>query len=124
MIEAALKSLLVTNAGVSSRVYPVRLPQNAIFPAVTYQRVGGNRISSLSGPSGLAHPRFQTDVWAETYAESKTIAASIRTALDGYSGTVDTLRIGGSILVSEWERYEPDAALYRVSMDFNIFHDE
>ncbi len=79
---------------------------------------------SLDGPSGLAHPRIQIDVWADTYAAVKAAATQVRLALDGYAGTVDGVVIKAVILNGDGDRYEDHPKRHRVSMDFTIWHQE
>jgi len=128
MIEAGLHGFLTDDtdiaAIVATRVYPIILPQNPTMPAITYQRISTPRVSSTTGPSGLASPRIQVDCWAETYAAVKALSDTVRTAVDGYSGTMDTFTVYGVIVESEQDLYEPDAVYYRTSLDLIIWHKE
>lgn len=94
---------------------------------MTYFKVSGARIHSLSGPSGLAHPRFQFDIYsdgADGYKKCKDVAKQLRKALDGFRGVVDGINIQSCLLVNEEDPYEEEPELYRVSMDFMIMHIE
>ena len=128
MIESALYSILTADSTVSglisTRVYPIKLPQSPTFPAVTYQRVSTPRVRSTTGPSGLAHPSIQIDCWAETYTGVKSLAEAAREAVDGYSGTVGGVAIAGIIVASENDFFEPEVEIYRVTMDITIWHEE
>lgn len=109
---------------VAARIYPLTMPQGGEYPAVTTQRIDGPRVRSLSGPSNLAHPRFQIDCWATTYASVKAAAQAVRQRLDGYRGLMGTTTVGGVSLESDTDDFEPDTGLYRVSLDFIIWHKE
>lgn len=127
MIEEALVSILQNDSGVNAittRVYPVDLPQNPVFPAVIYMKISGMRDHALSGPTGHAHPRFQIEAWATTYSAAKGLARAIRQALDGYSGTVGDVEIGSILIESERDFYEPEVKCHRTIMDFMIWHTE
>ena len=125
MIETGLKSFLTSAAtSAAGRIYPLVLPQAPVLPAMTYQRVSGNRVKSLSGPSGLAHPRFQIDCWGATYNEAKTLAQEVRRVIDGYRGQMGSIRVGGAIVLSDRDIHEPEAEDYRVTIDVTIWHDE
>lgn len=126
-IEEAIHDILVTDSSVkaiTTRCYPSTLPQNPTYPLILYAKVTGERINDLSGPSGMAHPRFQIEAWAETYAAAKTLANAIRVCLNGYRGIVGTVWIGSCLIQSERDIYEPEAACHRVVMDYAIWHNE
>lgn len=127
-IEEGLYDFLSTDGGisalVSTRVYPGTLPQNWTAPAISYQRISGNRVRNLSGPAGRAAPRIQIDCWADSYSGSKALATAVRSAMDGYAGLMGTTTVGSVVLESDLDFYEPDTNVYRVSMDFWISHIE
>lgn len=128
-IGDAIRDILIQDSTVkgicSSRVYPVLLPQRPVFPAITYQRISGASDMALTGATGLSHPRFQVDIWSATYAATQALADAVREALNNYSGTVGSVAIGSVVLQSERDQYESEpVALYRVIMDFNIWHKE
>jgi hypothetical protein len=127
MIETALRSILVnddTVAALTTRCYPVMLPQNPTYPLILYTKISGERAHHLSGVSGHAHPRFQVEAWAETYTAAKTLAEAIREALDGYMGTDSGVEIGSCLIDSEHDIYEPELKVYRVLQDYMIWHEE
>jgi hypothetical protein len=126
-IEEAIHDILVTDSSVkaiTTRCYPSTLPQNPTYPLILYAKVTGERINDLSGPSGMAHPRFQIEAWAETYAAAKSLANAIRVCLNGYRGTSGAVQIGSFLIQSERDIYEPEAACHRVVMDYAIWHNE
>ena len=114
---------------ISTRLYPVLLPQNATLPAATYRRVDSPRIHSHDGASGLASPRFQVDIWVDAkapddqYAALLAIGDAFRQTLDGYSGLMGTVTTDVQ-LVDERDMYEPDPHYWRRSQDYIIWHDE
>jgi len=127
-MEAGLFSFLSgeqnVTALVGSRIYPLKLPQAATYPAITYQRVSGDRIRSLDGPSGLADPRIQLDLWDKTYSGVKALADTVRGALDGFRGLMGTDNIGGVLLLSDSDFYEQGVEVFRVIQDYSIWHKE
>jgi len=113
------------SALVSSRVYPMKLPQGWTLPAITYQRISGERAHNLSGPSGRARPRFQIDCWAADYDGGKDLANKVRLCLDGFKGDINTESdVGGITLEADRDIWEDDIDVYRISMDFIIPHFE
>lgn len=118
-LEPSIFSALTADATVSglvgTRVYPLVLPQKAGLPAVSYLRVSGRQEMSLSGLSGLEAPRIQIDCWATTYAGAKALAAAVRAAM--LSATA--FKVGS---VSDRDLYEDDTNVFRVSIDFSVWH--
>lgn len=135
MAEAATYTVLSGDAGVSalvaSRIYPVRAPQDATFPYVTFQLVSeADRLQSLAHAiSGLVAKRMQVDCFSETYAECKSLADAVRLALDRYNGTSGGDTIQGSHLESQFDDFEPvqggaEKDVYRIIMDFVMWLQE
>ena len=121
MIEETLTAKLKAAVG-SIKVYPVVAPDNAVAPYVIYQRVSTPRWTSLDGPSRVAQPTFQVDVYHSTYLQARTVAGQIRASLDG-------LREGdvlGCTLENERDLSDLTAepSLHRANMMFRITHRE
>ncbi len=128
IIEEALRTYVIgvtaVSALIGSRFYPLRIPENPTYPAVTYQRISGPRIRSHTGPSNLAYPRFQLDCYGATYLSAKASATALRVALDGYKGLMGTVAVGSVLLMDDRDDYDPATRIWRVSLDFIIGHQE
>lgn len=118
-LEPKIVTLLSGNAGVSAlvstRIYPLILPQDSALPAITYQRVSGGHINSTTGFSDQENPRIQIDSMATTYAGAKTLAAAVFSAME----SATTYK---AILIGDIDIYEDEPEIYRVSMDFSVWH--
>lgn len=134
-LEEGLASYLETFAGlvalIGDRVYPMRLPQTAIIPCLTYQRISTPRISThqSSGATGdLVYPRFQFDAWASTGKAAKAITDQVRAALNGKTGEIGTaprnITIRSALAESEVPKFEPEIKLHRSQSDYIIWHEE
>ena len=127
MIETAIRYILVNDAtvkAITTRCYPVTIPQAPTYPLILYTKITGMRDHHLRGPNGRAHPRFQIEAWSKTYTESKTLADAIREALDGYSGTASSTKIGSCLIDSERDDHQKEIEVYRVIQDYFIWHEE
>lgn len=122
-IEEELFTRLSTYPGlvplVGTRVYPMQLPQTPTLPALTYWRVSGVRGHSHDGPSGLAEPRFQASVWAETYAGARAVATQVRLALDAWQPTG-----GVALLLNEVDMVDVATGWHHSALDFRVEHTE
>lgn len=134
-LEQALQSYLSGYSGltalISTRVYLMAIPQGSTLPCLTYQRISTPRELTMqsSGATGdLAHPRFQFDAWATTYASAKAIIDQVRAALNGKTGSIGTspyaLTIRAALVEDERPSFDPNTNLYRCQSDFIIWQEE
>lgn len=69
---------------VSSRIYPLLVPQGKELPALTYQVIDSTSPQQFSGSTNLDNPRIQINSWARTLTEATQVAQQVRDALDGH----------------------------------------
>ncbi len=131
LIEVALANQLLANTGVaalvSTRVYPVRLPQGGTYPAITYSKVSGSRIRTMGSHEDSANPRVQVSCWGKTYADAKGLANAVRIALDRFSGTLGGMGgvdVSAILLENELDLDDPETKLYHVPLDFLVWYTE
>ena len=132
-IEESIYSLLVNDGAVTAivgtRVRPGYLPEGGALPAISYDRISTPRVRSLSGLSGLAHPRFQITMWAATYSAVKSLAVAVKAALADKTGTVAAVYIGHADLDDEGDMLTITPGVesldrYGVRQDYEIWHEE
>lgn len=133
-IETALYSRLTGDAGVfaiiGARMFPHRVPQQSNqFPCIVYDRTSGEHIRSLAGSSGAAWPRYQLQCWALSYSEAKALGEAVRSALDGFSGTVGTVVINSCLLEDDSDTVEippgkDEQRRWAVEQVYKIWHVE
>lgn len=115
-IGVALQQALAGLVG--GRVYPVRLPDAPVLPAIRYSTVNTNYINTLCGQSNLSESRYRIDVFATTIMEAEQIAASALSIMRG-----DSLGFENVPLAS-LDGYEPTVGIYRKTLDFQIWEAE
>jgi len=122
--EQALFELLSHDAAVSAivgdRVYPVRLPDEVMLPAMVYMKVSCIRYASHGGPSKLASSRFQLDCYSVDYLEAKRLALAAVSALHGKKGG----DIQAAFNENETDGFSADDGVFRVTADVLIWHKE
>lgn len=136
-IGSALRTHLLGDTAISAlvvaRVYPLRLPQKPLMPAIVYMKVTGRRFTHLRGPASLARPRYQLDCWASTHDGAVELGTLVRQRLDGYNGTWSdggspaiTMDVSALLDPEQGDRdlFEEDVngGLCRNSADYFIFH--
>jgi hypothetical protein len=84
MIQADVYSILSNNEEVtkiaSSRIYPSRLPQSVIVPAVVYTINNIDPVKSLTGESGLDYGLVRIVCWAKDYTVAHLLMVAVRSA--------------------------------------------
>lgn len=111
------------------RLTPQIMARESLLPAMTYQRIATPRVRSLAGPSGLAHPRFQLNCWATTYAGAKTLSEAVRSRVDGYSGVIGSDVIGDINLEDDGDMFDAGVETetfrrYGIRLDIIVWHEE
>lgn len=147
-IEESLRNILLADAAVAgivvARIYPVRTPDNATFPCISYARVNSDRAHRLDGPGNLTFTLFQFDLWADRQLKGnptawmtanmpgvtggaeicRRLARYIQTALDGYRGTVLGIDIQAILSENESQSWETDIEVYRLTQQWRVIHRE
>lgn len=121
MIETLIYTVLTADADikarVNTRIYPVRIPQNPVYPAITYYRASAGVVNTLAGYSGKKNPTIIINAFARTYAEVKDMAKELLTAMDG-------ARTFRAVLTWEDDDYNDDLNLYAISQEYSVWGDE
>lgn len=128
IIEDAIQYHLTNYAGLSAlvgtRIYYVTAPQNVATPYIVFFRVSSVPEYSLAGHSNLINARFQFDIYADTYYETRLIAAQIQLAIQDKCNEV----IGGSggVTVSVQQENEQDLYedIYHCIVEYFIQYNE
>ena len=120
--DAALSAL------VSSRIFPMVVPQSAPFPCVRYEIIDAiPRVRAMHSDPGLTQPRVQFDAFAETYAAAIAIRTAIRNSIQRFRGPVAGVDVLAVYIEDEQDSFEaiPDeAGVYRARFDCVIWHRE
>jgi hypothetical protein len=124
-VETDIRARLVAdgtvNGLVSSRIYPLKLPQKPTLPAITYSRISGIRSQLLGGSSTWGFGRIEINGWATSYVQAQSIAAAVRTSLNGFVGKLNS-RPSVIRLENERDLYEDEDEIYRVIQDYLVNH--
>ena len=126
--EAALQQYLITFPGltaiVGTRVYPLTMPQNTTYPALTYQRVSERTIQSHQGTSNFAYTRYRFMCWAKTFPAARQLASALKGAIIGYRGAMGARWAGSIRHDNELDNYDEQTKTFSVLSDFIIGHNE
>lgn len=125
LIEETLYTRLSTYAGltalVSTRVYPMILPQGVTFPAIEYSRVGTSpRDSCMIEDAGIVRARYRITSWADTFSAVKAIADQVRQAMQRYT----TSGVQATFIIGEYDIYDEEAEKYGAAIDIELIYEE
>lgn len=109
-----------------SRIYPNALPQGVTLPAIRYFQVSDPPERTHSGPSKLAHPRYQLDCFAdgdEAYRDAVTLADQVIALVDGYVGTMGAFTVHAGFREDKRDNFDPETGRHWVSVDAIIWYE-
>jgi len=129
MIADNLYAYLTSQAGItniaSTRIYPVILPQEPTYPAITYNDDDSNYTETFSGQTDHVQSIYQLDAWDNTYAGSVALGNAISAALKNKSGSFGGITIQRcTVLSGPIMAYEDSVEAYRQTYIFSIWHNE
>lgn len=129
-INEALYSYLSNYSGltdlVGNRIYPVKMPKNVIYPAITLQIITGLREHLMGSDSNLIATSVRATSWARTFDSAKQVINQVKEALQDYSGTMaDSVVVQRIFTESDQaELYDVKEDVYYISQDFLIWWEE
>ena len=134
-VYAYLSGFAGLTALVGNRIYPRRLPQDANYPAVTYQRISRLPIRT-SGTVPATRSRFQFTCWGADvpgvksgYDQAKAVAEQVRLALQNYAGLMGGtggVNVLDATLENEIDIDDGDdtqIGTYQVAVDIFLIHE-
>lgn len=80
-LHERLTDAAAVSALVSTRVYPVIVPQDAPLPYIRYQIVADPRPEHMKGYNGTRQTRVQLDCFAPTYGAARELSKAVIDAL-------------------------------------------
>ncbi len=107
---------------VGTRIYRVKMPDNATLPAITYQVISGAFDETREGPSGMAMPVVGVDCWARSAGATQALAAHARDALHPFRGTYSDLEIHGVWEWTHFELYDAETEIFHVSCSCRVWY--
>jgi hypothetical protein len=104
---------------VSTRIYPVTVPQDVRLPAVRYSIISNVREHAMTQDTGDVTARVQITSWGRTPDEAETVSEVVR-------GAVQRVISGGleCFLDNEFVDYDSDTERYAHSLDVIVHYTE
>jgi hypothetical protein len=98
----------------ATRIYPLVLPKDPVFPAITYSFVGGSS-QATNDTLGTQRQRVEVNCWGNTYLDAITLRYAVIMTLSQYKDQGVFI----SFLQST-NLFDPDLLEYRAMAEFYI----
>ena len=130
-LENALFAYLSTDLGVSTlvdtRIYPAKIPEPGIFPAIAWNRISTRRIDTYDAfdndYEAFSFTRVQFDAWAKSYDGAVAVGEALLAALSGYGGVMSGELITAHA-VNEFDDHDSATKLFRRSLDVMLSYED
>lgn len=118
-------STLTALLSATTAIFPDVAPQGTLNPCIVYSESIGEFSDTKDGTSTLDVNVVQIDIYSTTIVQRAAISARVRTLLDRYSGTsnsivIDSIKLIYSVPTVESYNDTTDKKVYRQSMDFQV----
>ena len=128
MIEDGLYTILKDNetiaALVGARIWPNRLPQGVVLPAVRYRRISAVAVgNSHDGQSDLTRARFEFAAHADSYDEARAVVAGIMARLKDFQGTLGGQQVYGTWIDNDIDGWMSDTQDHVRMVDVIFLYD-
>jgi hypothetical protein len=116
MLHDAIYDQLKT---VTPKTYPGMAPEDIPLPYIVFFQISNIPASNASGASKLDSIMYQVSVFGTTYREMETMAAAVRTAMDEYKATAQSVTIERCAFYGE--NYIPEGTgVHHKAIDYKI----
>ena len=125
MIGKLIYSRLSTDGSITAyigtKIYPDITPQNVQYPFVVYTITNSLPVDYKDGQSNLEEITLQLDVYTQSYDDTQDLANLIRTRLDRFTGTLESVEVQTIKYVSsDSQVFNAELSVYWMSIDFMI----
>jgi hypothetical protein len=122
LIGKAIFTSLTGLSGISTRVYPMRIPQEidlSTTAAISYYAISTVPEPVKDSRSMVDTLRIQVSIFSTSYSSVNTIAGLVREELDGLSGEIGTTSIDSMMYSGEFDMYEEEAKVYHKAQEYS-----
>ena len=123
-LYARLSTYAPLTALVSTRIYPMSLPQTPTLPAITYYRINAPTEHIMGETaSSIERAGYRIQCWGTSYTSARAVAAEVIGALDafaGYLGGAGGVRCWGT-RTNSLDLDDPETSWKRRILDFELW---
>lgn len=125
-IEQAIRQHILADAYFSGtlrdrlRLNP--LPQNAVFPTITYDLQGGPAFATMSGDSTLQRGRVMFTIWSPSYATTRDITTNLVRVMRSANFADSANYPVAQVLNRPGVEPNSEPPIYKRFVDFNLYY--
>lgn len=127
MADAPLHAILNSIGQLAGNVYPLTVPQDAVYPAATYQRISTVRASKFHEDSTVVNAVYQVDLYGRHTAGRAPLlqlAGLVLAVLQRAKDPSTTPPIYDVFIEAERDDFEDSTELWLKSYDIRIWYGE
>jgi len=109
-----------TVAAITTTVAPGKVPEQKDYPAVTYDQISGVGLDHKDGTSDMDTERWQIASRAKKRIDAVSLDKAVRSAIDGYSGTVNGVEVLSIRFKNRRTDWESGQDVHRIISDYQI----
>jgi hypothetical protein len=118
---SAVGQVIYTRINGTVPCYPNIAPQNTATPYCVYQILSSEADDVKESTSWVDTVVVLLTIYEDTQNTAATHANSIRSALDGYSGTVNTsIKVDSICYLTEATDYDPESLKHIITQEYKI----
>jgi len=117
-IYSRLSNNATITAQTSTRISPHWVQENSTLPYISYMMISAVPITVKNEDSFQDKELWQISVFDDDYDNAKTIAATVRADLEGYSGTTASVVV--KEVVYEGSAEFSEGRVFQITADFEI----
>ena len=119
-LYAMLQTFETITEKVATRIYPIKLAENAELPAIVASRITTTPMYTHSGVSDLSSKFYQLRTWALTHEAADDLADIVEGILSGYNGGMGSRIMGAVFLLNRLDGYDPLTGMNSQILDFQF----
>jgi hypothetical protein len=122
-VYAYLSTHATIIAAVGTRIYGGCLPQDCAMPCILFTVVVVSPLSKLHGTAVLDRTLLQFDIYASDYEGARSLAATLRSVLEGFVGSMGSHTVRSITVVDPGsDGFENTTQDFRVIAEYEIWH--
>ena len=120
VIYGRLSNDATVTAVATGGIYPDTIPQGKTPPFMAFRTQSVDYNETKDGVSGLDEVDVTVVSIGTTRNSAETLAGVVRTSLDGYDGTINSVVVDSIFITDESSRYNNDAEMIEIEQDYTI----
>ena len=104
-----------------TRVYPVTLPEDVDYEAITYRTIS-EVTDQLMSVEGSRATRVEITSYGETATESQTLGAAVRARMSRWSSSTGSPNVLATFIDNEVDLYDPETKTFGRALDVICHH--